>query len=66
CANDTQQPSHVLAAMGAITHGNVRVSLPRDTTEESVTDFLNVLPGIVSRLRGNTGSRRNATSQDRS
>jgi cysteine desulfurase len=65
CANDTQQPSHVLAAMGAITHGNVRVSLPRDTTEESVTDFLSVLPGIVSRLRGNTGTRRDAASQDR-
>jgi len=66
CANDTQQPSHVLAAMGAITHGNVRVSLPRDTTEESVTGFLSVLPGIVSRLRANAGTRRNATSQDRS
>ena len=52
CATDTQQPSHVLAAMGAITHGNVRVSLPRGTTGESVTDFLAVLPEIVSRLRG--------------
>jgi cysteine desulfurase len=52
CATDTQQPSHVLAAMGAITHGNVRVSLPRGTTGESVTDFLTVLPEIVSRLRG--------------
>src|ERR1022692_582280 len=52
CAPHTQQPSHVLAAMGAITHGNVRVSLPRGTTGESVTDFLAVLPEIVSRLRG--------------
>jgi cysteine desulfurase len=66
CASDTQQPSHVLAAMGAITHGNVRVSLPRDTTEESVTGFLSVLPGIVSRLRSNAGTRSHATSQDRS
>ncbi|HEX2318466.1 MAG TPA: cysteine desulfurase family protein [Streptosporangiaceae bacterium] len=66
CASDTQQPSHVLAAMGAITHGNVRVSLPRDTTEESVTGFLSVLPGIVSRLRANAGTRSHATSQDRS
>jgi cysteine desulfurase len=55
CATDTQQPSHVLAAMGAITHGNVRVSLPRNTTKESVTNFLSVLPGIISRLRGSTG-----------
>ena len=52
CATDTQQPSHVLAAMGAITHGNVRVSLPRGTTGESVRNFLTVLPEIVSRLRG--------------
>ena len=28
CVADTRQPSHVLAAMGALTHGNVRVSLP--------------------------------------
>jgi len=55
CATDTQQPSHVLAAMGAITHGNVRVSLPRNTTDESVHNFLTVLPGIASRLRDNTG-----------
>ena len=27
CVSDTRQPSHVLAAMGALTHGNVRVSL---------------------------------------
>ena len=51
CASDTQQPSHVLAAMGAITHGNVRVSLPRGTTQQSVDGFLAALPGIVHRLR---------------
>jgi cysteine desulfurase len=52
CASDTEQPSHVLAAMGALTHGNVRVSLPGNTTEQSVTAFLAALPDIVSRLRG--------------
>jgi len=55
CASETQQPSHVLAAMGALTHGNVRVSLPRGTTHESVTAFLAALPDIVSRLRGTVG-----------
>jgi cysteine desulfurase len=55
CASDTEQPSHVLAAMGALTHGNVRVSLPRNTTEQSVTAFLDALPDIVSRLRGSVG-----------
>jgi cysteine desulfurase len=52
CTSDTQQPSHVLAAMGAVTHGNVRISLPRHTTPESVTGFMDVLPGIVARARG--------------
>ena len=58
CASDTEQPSHVLAAMGALTHGNVRVSLPADTAEDSVIAFLDVLPDIVSRLRGSVGSAR--------
>jgi cysteine desulfurase len=55
CASDTEQPSHVLAAMGALTHGNVRVSLPPGTTAASVSEFLAVVPGIVSRLRGSAG-----------
>ncbi len=55
CASDTDQPSHVLAAMGALTHGNVRVSLPRAATPESVEAFLAVLPDIVGRLRGTVG-----------
>jgi cysteine desulfurase len=66
CATDTQQPSHVLAAMGAITHGNVRVSLPRNTTEESVQGFLSVLPDVVTRLRDSAGSRLDPARQDRS
>lgn len=51
CVADTRQPSHVLAAMGALTHGNVRVSLPRDVSAESVNQFLEVLPRIVARVR---------------
>jgi cysteine desulfurase len=51
CVADTRQPSHVLAAMGALTHGNVRVSLPRAVREESVTEFLEVLPPIVAKVR---------------
>jgi cysteine desulfurase len=37
--------------MGALTHGNVRVSLPAGATRESVSAFLAALPDIVSRLR---------------
>jgi len=51
CVADTRQPSHVLAAMGALTHGNVRVSLPRDVSEQSVEEFLGVLPRIVAKVR---------------
>ena len=36
CTASTLTPSHVLAAMGALTHGNVRLSLTRDTTEAEV------------------------------
>jgi cysteine desulfurase len=51
CTASTLEPSHVLAAMGALTHGNARVSLGSDTTEEDVERFLEVLPGVISDLR---------------
>ncbi|HEY3530330.1 MAG TPA: aminotransferase class V-fold PLP-dependent enzyme [Nocardioides sp.] len=51
CTASTLEPSHVLAAMGALTHGNVRLSLGRDTDEEDVGRFLEVLPGAIERLR---------------
>lgn len=51
CTASTLEPSHVLAAMGALTHGNVRVSLSRSTTESDVERFLAVLPGIVREIR---------------
>jgi cysteine desulfurase len=55
CTADTLRPSHVLAAMGVLTHGNVRVSVHRDTTEADVDRFLAVLPGLVERLRAEAG-----------
>ncbi|MGN6128768.1 MAG: cysteine desulfurase family protein [Nocardioidaceae bacterium] len=51
CTASSLRPSHVLEAMGALTHGNVRVSLTRDTTREDVERFLAVLPGVVAELR---------------
>ncbi len=51
CVADTRQPSHVLAAMGAVTHGNVRVSLPRGADDGVITAFLDALPPIVARIR---------------
>ena len=57
CTADTRRPSHVLAAMGAITHGNLRVSLPPDATEADVAGFLAALP---SRGLSRAGIRRSS------
>jgi cysteine desulfurase len=51
CTADSLEPSHVLAAMGALTHGNVRVSLHRGVSEQDVDRFLDVLPRVVAELR---------------
>ena len=55
CTASTLEPSHVLAAMGALTHGNVRVSLSRDTTEDDVDRLLGALPEVVDRIRTEAG-----------
>jgi len=55
CTASTLRPSHVLEAMGVLTHGNVRVSLARTTTAAEVDRFLTVLPGVVQRLRSTAG-----------
>jgi cysteine desulfurase len=62
CVADTRQPSHVLAAMGALTHGNVRVSLPRDASAASVNEFLEVLPPIVAKVRDTVRAATTAAS----
>ena len=51
CAASTLEPSQVLAAMGVLTHGNVRLSLTRSTTEDDVDRLLALLPGLVADLR---------------
>ena len=55
CTASTLEPSHVLVAMGALTHGNVRVSLPRGIDETEVERFLVVLPRVVAQLRADAG-----------
>src|SRR5690349_24189 len=55
CTSDTLRPSHVLAAMGVLTHGNVRVSLHPGVSEADVEAFLAVLPSTVARLRAEAG-----------
>src|SRR6266487_511702 len=55
CTSDTLRPSHVLAAMGVLTHGNVRVSLHPGVSEADVGAFLAVLPSTVADLRADAG-----------
>lgn len=57
CTSDTRRPSHILVAMGAVTHGNLRVSLPPDAQERDVVDFLAALPAAVARARASADGR---------
>ncbi|PAZ09197.1 cysteine desulfurase [Streptomyces sp. SA15] len=56
CTSSTLTPSHVLKAMGVLSEGNVRVSLPPGTVEEDVERFLEVLPGAVAGVREKLGA----------
>jgi cysteine desulfurase len=55
CTASSLTPSHVLEAMGVLTHGNVRLSLQRDTTRADVDAFCDVLPELVADLRDRVG-----------
>jgi len=55
CANTSGEPSHVLVAMGALTHGHVRVSVGADTPEEVVDRFAQAFTRTVTRLRATVG-----------
>ena len=54
CSSSSLEPSYVLLAMGfpqELAHGSLRFSLGRETTEEDIDRVLEVLPGIIARLR---------------
>lgn len=54
CSSSSLEPSHVLLAMGVPheqAHGSLRFSLGRWTTEDEIERVLDVLPGIVAKLR---------------
>jgi cysteine desulfurase len=56
CSASSEHPSHVLAAMGALTHGNVRIGLTWTTTAAEVDRFLSVLPPVVTQIRATVGA----------
>lgn len=54
CTSGSLEPSHVLSAMGMppeVAHGSIRFSLSKYSTEDEVKYVLEVLPGIVKRIR---------------
>ncbi|MBO8093000.1 MAG: IscS subfamily cysteine desulfurase [Prosthecochloris sp.] len=54
CASGSLDPSHVLLATGASAeraHGSIRISMGRDTTMEHIDYVLDVLPGVISKIR---------------
>ncbi|WP_277455501.1 aminotransferase class V-fold PLP-dependent enzyme [Janibacter sp. DB-40] len=59
CTSDTLEPSHVLAAMGALTQGNVRITLPLAAVSPDRADDVErlcaVLPEVVRSARGRLG-----------
>ncbi len=54
CTSATLEPSHVLRAMGiptALAEGNLRLSLGVENTDADVDRVLEVLPGVIERMR---------------
>ena len=51
CSSENLQPSHVLAAMGVLTHGNVRVNFHHGTHEADVDALVDALIACVAKLR---------------
>ncbi|WP_098456299.1 cysteine desulfurase family protein [Sanguibacter antarcticus] len=55
CASAATEPSHVLAAMGVLTHGNARIVLDDTTSDDDIERFLAALPVVVAHVRSNLG-----------
>jgi cysteine desulfurase len=54
CTSGSLEPSHVLTALGVpedLARGSLRLSVGKDNTPEQIEHVLEVLPGIVSRIR---------------
>ena len=54
CSSSSLEPSHVLLAMGTPpeqAHGSLRLTLGKWTTQDEIERVLDVLPGIVAKLR---------------
>ena len=54
CATTSGEPSHVLVAMGALTHGHIRISVGPDTTTADADGFVAAFADAVAELRAAT------------
>ena len=66
CTSGSLEPSHVLRAMNipyTAAHGAIRFSFSRENTDEDVDRVLDVLPGIIERLRALSPFWSNAQAQ---
>ncbi|MCD5397034.1 MAG: cysteine desulfurase [Candidatus Pacebacteria bacterium] len=58
CSSKSLESSHVLLALGLSheqTHGSLRITLGKDTTEKEIDKVLKILPKVVQRLRQISG-----------
>ncbi len=51
CTSDNLEPSHVLAAMGVLTHGNIRIAIHPDATQSEIDGLISSVKNNVERLR---------------
>lgn len=56
CTASSLEPSHVLVAMGLLTHGNVRLTLPVDADRDGVDQLCAALPEAVASVRSALGA----------
>jgi len=54
CTSGSLDPSHVLLSIGLkheVAHGSLRITLSEENTEEEIDKLIELLPGIIDRLR---------------
>ncbi len=56
CTTSTLEPSRVLAAVGALSHGNVRLGLHPGVTDADVSRLLALMPRVLADLRAEAGA----------
>jgi cysteine desulfurase len=57
CASRSGQPSHVLAAIGGLTSGNLRIGLPPDLGDDVVDGFVQAVVEVVNEVREQMGTQ---------